>query len=141
MTIITCRNFFLLSLLCLYACQGTKRIPSKEVTTSTGLIYEILQEGAGESAQEGDDVMIHESTSYSDGTLIFSTSQIGHPIKIRIGARQAIEGVDEGLRGMKVGEIRKLIVPPALCKRTEYPPSLSPDSTLYYEIELVEIVK
>ena len=42
---------------------------------------------------------------------------------------------------MKQGEIRKLIVPPALSKRKEYPDHLSPDSTLIYIIELVEITK
>ena len=57
-----------------------------------------------------------------------------------IGAHQAIEGVDEGLRGMKKGEIRKLIVPPALSKRTGNRTFPHPDSTLIYEIELVDIL-
>jgi peptidylprolyl isomerase len=43
--------------------------------------------------------------------------------------------------GMEEGEIRKLIVPPSLSKRKDYPDYLSPDSTLIYEIELVEITK
>ncbi len=42
---------------------------------------------------------------------------------------------------MEEGEIRKLIVPPSLNKRKDYPDYLSPDSTLIYEIELVEITK
>ncbi len=113
----------------------------KEITRPSGLIYEIVKEGSGSAAKEGDEVLINETMSYSDGTLLFSTDQIVHPVKFLIGGNQVIDGVDEGVRGMKTGEIRKLIVPPALSKRKEYPPNLSPDSTLYYEIELVEILK
>jgi FKBP-type peptidyl-prolyl cis-trans isomerase len=42
---------------------------------------------------------------------------------------------------MKVGERRKLVVPPSLSKRSSYPANTPPDATLYYDIELVEIVE
>ena len=110
-------------------------------TTSSGLQYSIITEGSGPTAAEGDEVLIHESTSYRDGTLIFTTREGFGPLKVLIGGNQVIEGVDEGLRGMKTGEIRKLIVPPELSKRTQYPPSIHPDSILVYEIELLEVVE
>ena len=114
---------------------------SNQIITTSGLTYETIKEGSGNEAKAGDEVLINESMRYSDGTLLFSTNQIGHPVKFLIGGNQAIEGIDEGVRGMKTGEIRKLIVPPSLSKRKDYPPNLSPDSTLYYEVELVEILK
>ncbi len=129
-------TFIIILIFSLFNCSQTK-----EITSPSGLIYEIIKEGSGSAATEGDEVLINETMSYSDGTLLFSTDQIGHPVKFLIGGNQVIDGVDEGVRGMKTGEKRKLIVPPALSKRKEYPPNLSPDSTLYYEIELVEILK
>jgi len=129
-------TFMIILIISLFNCSQPK-----EITSPSGLIYEIVKEGSGSAAKEGDEVLINETMSYPDGTLLFSTDQIGHPVKFLIGGNQVIDGVDEGVRGMKTGEIRKLIVPPALSKRKEYPPNLSPDSTLYYEIELVEILK
>jgi len=71
----------------------------------------------------------------------YSLERPAPPIKFTLGEKQVIAGVDEAVTGMKVGEIRKLIVSPALSKRQDYPPNLSPDSTLLYKIELVEIIK
>ncbi|MBK7873963.1 MAG: FKBP-type peptidyl-prolyl cis-trans isomerase [Saprospiraceae bacterium] len=49
--------------------------------------------------------------------------------------------MDEGLRGMRVGEVRKLIAPPYLVKRKEYPDNVSPDSTLVIKVILHEILQ
>jgi len=114
---------------------------NNEITTPSGLRYEILKIGEGDKAKKGDQVRVHESMSYIDGTLLYSTNGMDNLPKFLIGGKQAIDGVDEGIRGMQVGEIRKLIIPPALSKRKQYPKFLSPDSTLVYEIELVEIIK
>jgi FKBP-type peptidyl-prolyl cis-trans isomerase len=109
------------------------------VTTSSGLVYQIVKRGAGPAAKPGQHVLIHETTALADGTVIYSTRTKGKPLKFLLGGKQAIDGVDEGVTGMQVGERRKLIVPPKLSKRTSYQDGLSPDATLYYEIELVEI--
>jgi len=85
-------------------------------------------------------VRIHETTTLKDGTLIYSTRTNGKPLKFWLGGNQVIAGVDEGVRGMRVGERRKLIVPPSLSKRSSYPANIPPEATLYYDIELVEII-
>ena len=102
--------------------------------------YEVVAAGRGERAQPGSSVRIHETTTLKDGTLIYSTRTSGRPLKFLIGGNQVIAGVDEGVRGMRVGERRKLIVPPSLSKRSSYPANTPPDATLYYDIELVEII-
>ena len=79
-------------------------------------------------------------TTLNDGTLIYSTRTSDRPVKFLLGGKQVIAGVDEGVTGMRVGEQRKLIVPPSLSKRSAYPPNTPPDATLYYDIELVEIL-
>ena len=83
---------------------------------------------------------IHETTTLADGTLIYSTRTKNNPLKFLLGGNQVIAGVDEGVTGMRVGERRTLIVPPSLSKRSVYPANTPPNATLYYDIELVEIV-
>ena len=105
-----------------------------------GLRYEILQSGSGITAKSGDEVVIHEQMGYTDGTILYSTRNAGSTVRFLLGGNQAIAGIDLGMQGMKKGEIRKLLVPPALSKRTQYPNFLSPDSTLLYTIELIDII-
>lgn len=109
------------------------------VTTASGLIYEIVREGSGPPAKPGQYVLIRESTSLADGTLIFSNLTSEKPLKFLLGGNQVIAGVDEAVTGMKVGERRTLVVPPELSKRATYSEGLSPDATLYYVVELVGI--
>lgn len=127
--------FFLTSL----GCQNHGETQETYTTTPSGLQYMTLKEGVGESAKIGQDVKIHESTSYRDGTLIF-TSENMDPLQFTLGGTMVIKGVDEGVQGMKKGEIRKLIVPTSLSKRSSYPPILSKDSILVYKIELIDII-
>lgn len=129
----------LLAAVLLAAIQGEAPV-GKTITTKSGLQYEVLTEGRGEPAKAGWHVRIHETTTLKDGTVIYSTRTKGNPLKFLLGGNQVIAGVDEGVRGMRVGERRKLIVPPALSKRSSYPANTPPDATLYYDIELVEIL-
>ena len=107
------------------------------MTTKTGLRYQIVVPGNGPAAIPGQFVRIHETATLADGTLIYSTRTKNNPLKFLLGGNQVIAGVDEGVSGMRVGERRKLVVPPALSKRSVS--SIPPDATLYYDIELVEI--
>jgi FKBP-type peptidyl-prolyl cis-trans isomerase len=114
--------------------------PSRTVTTNTRLRYRIVVAGNGPAALPGQSVRIHETTTLADGTLIYSTRSRNNPLTFLLGGNQVIAGVDEGVTGMRVGERRKLIIPPSLSKRSDYPKNIPPDATLYYDIELVEIL-
>ena len=137
---------FLLLAITFLDCTNQKRITKSTETTDgmintpTGLKYIILKKGEGEPAKAGQEVLIFETTSYLDGTVLYSNENSTNPVKVLIGGQQATEGVDEGLRGMQVGEVRKLIVPPYLAKRKIYPDNLSPDSTLSIKIILHKIL-
>ena len=108
----------------------------KIISTKSGLQYQILEKGSGIQAQAGDEVFIYETTSYRDGTVLYSNYDSSSPVKVLIGGNQATAAVDEGLRGMRVGEVRKLIAPPDLVKRTSYPENVSPDSILIIKMKL-----
>ena len=108
------------------------------ITTPSGLAYTVVKQGSGPAARPGQHVLIHETTSFSDGRVHFSTRN-GQPLRFLLGGKQVIDGLDEGVTGMRVGERRKMVVPPKLSRRSSYPEGLSPDETLYYDVELVAI--
>jgi FKBP-type peptidyl-prolyl cis-trans isomerase len=128
----------ILSLFMLTNCTTTKQL-NREIITSSGLRYFILKQGTGEPARKGQEVAIYESMGLVSGKQFYTIQKPAPPIRFVLGEKQVIAGVDEAVTGMKVGEIRKLIVPPALSRRQVYPDYLSPDSTLLYHVELVEI--
>ena len=129
----------------LFSCAGHKTTTNPHnggmTKTKSGLEYIILRKGTGPSAKEGQEVLIYETTTYLNGTVLYSNENTGAPVKVLIGGHQATDGVDEGLRGMQVGEVRKLILPPYLSKRTTYPDNVSPDSTIVVKVELYKILK
>ena len=116
-------------------------VPESQVKTKSGLVYEIVTKGAGPAAKTGQTVLIHETLTLPDGRLIFTSRKTSQPVKFVLGANQVIPGVDEGVTGMRVGERRKLLVPPSLDGRTFDPAFIPPDAIRHYDIELVEIVK
>ncbi|MEM6719297.1 MAG: serine hydrolase [Bacteroidota bacterium] len=114
----------------------------KEYTkTKSGLHYKIIQQGTGEKAMLGDTVSLFETTSYRDGTVLYSNENASAPIQIILGEHMVIQAVEEGLRGMRSGEIKKIIAPPHLVKREIYPKNVSPDSTLVIKLRVQQIQK
>jgi FKBP-type peptidyl-prolyl cis-trans isomerase len=132
--------YFLFSLVVISCSVPAKISKDDYVSTPSGLKYKIHEQGNGVKAKAGDEVLIFETTSYRDGTVLYSNMNSSTPVKVLIGGHQATEGVDEGLRGMQAGELRELIAPPHLVKRTSYPPNVSPDSTLVIRIRLQKIL-
>lgn len=135
--------FTLLFSMILLSCANQNKAakPNDGYTTSTsGLKYKILQKGSGQEAKAGQEVLIFETTTYLNGTVLYSNENSKSPVKVLIGGNQATTAVDEGLRGMQEGEIRQLIAPANLVKRKSYPPNVSPDSALAIKIILHKIL-
>lgn len=101
---------------------------------------EILSEGDGAQPENGDTVRVHYTGTLEDGTQ-FDSSAGGDPIEFPLGAGFVIPGWDIGIGTMHVGEKAILTIPPALAYGPQgSPPSIPPNSTLIFEVELVEIV-
>ncbi|NLG73440.1 MAG: FKBP-type peptidyl-prolyl cis-trans isomerase [Chloroflexi bacterium] len=108
-------------------------------TTSSGLIIETLEAGEGEAAEVGDTVNVHYTGWLVDGTQ-FDSSAGRDPLTFTLGQGSVISGWEEGVRGMQVGEVRKLIIPPALgYGEGGYPPVIPGNATLIFRVELVGI--
>lgn len=93
----------------------------------------------GPKTKTGEQILLFETTSYRDGTVLFSNENTGRPVKVKIGAGQATRAVDEALLGMREGEIKEIIAPPNLVKRKSYPSNVNPDSTLLIRLVLHKI--
>src|SRR5262245_39436938 len=83
----------------------------KWVTTATGLQYLDDKVGKGATVRAGDAVQVYYTGTYKDGKQFDSNKKSGKPYDVTVGAGTVIKGWDEGLMGMKVGGVRKLIVP------------------------------
>jgi len=108
--------------------------------TASGLYFEEMKLGTGREAGGGDRVTVHYAGWFPDGTLFDSTAPPEDPVGFTLGRGEVIRGWDEGIRGMKAGGVRKLIVPPQLAYGSRgVPGSVPRNATLVFQIELVEV--
>jgi FKBP-type peptidyl-prolyl cis-trans isomerase len=109
-------------------------------TTKRGVTYETLKEGNGPELKYGQTGQFLYEGKLENGKVFDSTKSTGKPLEFQVGAG-LIGGWQEGLPGMKVGETRKLIIPPVLGYGSRGTPDgkVPADATLYFEVELVGI--
>ena len=110
------------------------------VTTDSGLKYEVIAEGDGAQPKPGDRVFVHYVGTLEDGTKFDSSRDRGRPFDFTIGQGQVIKGWDEGVGMMKVGDRRKLIIPPELGYGARGAGGvIPPNATLIFDVELLRI--
>jgi FKBP-type peptidyl-prolyl cis-trans isomerase len=113
---------------------------SKIITTKSGLKYEDLAVGDGAEAKKKKDVTVNYRGTLEDGTL-FDESYGREPFTFKLGAGQVIKGWDEGVKGMKEGGKRRLVIPAKLGYGSTGTPGgpIPPDATLIFEVELIKV--
>lgn len=105
-----------------------------------------LRVGTGADAVVGRVLTVHYTGWYynqsaPEGKGVQFDSSVGRtPFTFTLGAGQVIAGWDQGLQGMKVGGMRRLIVPPSLAYGTFRNGPIPPNATLVFDIELLEVV-
>ena len=111
-----------------------------EMITDSGLKYEEITVGEGDTAASGHNVTVHYTGWLTDGTKFDSSKDRNDPFRFSLGAGQVIRGWDEGVAGMNVGGVRKLTIPSQLGYGAAGAGGvIPPDATLVFEVELLEI--
>tara|TARA_A200000113_G_scaffold65955_1_gene57201 strand:+ start:1581 stop:2285 length:705 start_codon:yes stop_codon:yes gene_type:complete len=108
------------------------------ITTATGLQYEVLVEGSGDSPIETDKVTVHYHGTLIDGTVFDSSVERGQPATFPVNG--VIPGWVEALQLMKPGAKYKLFIPSNLAYGERGAGgSIGPNATLIFEVELISI--
>jgi peptidylprolyl isomerase len=109
------------------------------LTTDSGLMYQVENEGSSdEKPKPGDMVSAHYTGTFLDGRKFDSSVDRGDPIQFPVGTGRVIKGWDEALLDMKKGEKRTLVIPPDLAYGPRGRGPIPPNSTLVFEVELLD---
>jgi FKBP-type peptidyl-prolyl cis-trans isomerase FkpA/FKBP-type peptidyl-prolyl cis-trans isomerase FklB len=106
-------------------------------TTESGLQYEVVKEGAGKTPTENDTVRVHYTGTLTNGEKFDSSVDRGEPAEFPVGG--VIPGWTEALKLMKEGSKYKLAIPAKLAYGPSGRPGIPPNSTLLFDVELLEV--
>ncbi|WP_426361954.1 FKBP-type peptidyl-prolyl cis-trans isomerase [Streptomyces sp. E-08] len=108
----------------------------------TELTIRDLVVGDGPEAKPGRVVQVHYvGVTFASGKEFDASWDRGQPFKFAVGGGRVIKGWDRGIRGMKVGGRREIVVPPRLGYGKQSPSSLIPaNSTLVFVVDLLSVV-
>lgn len=110
------------------------------VTTASGLQYEVLEEGKGARPTASDKVKVHYTGRLLDGTVFDSSVERGEPATF--GVTQVIPGWVESLQLMNEGSKWRLYIPSKLAYGPNGAgPTIGPNATLIFDVELLEVIK
>ena len=114
------------------------------VTLHSGLRYQNLEKGTGATAEIARVVVIHLTGWLDDngrkGEKFFSTYDQGKPISFKLGTKNVMPGLNEGVIGMKVGGRRRLMIPARLGYGEKGAGDIvPPNADLIFDIELIEV--
>ncbi len=110
------------------------------ITTNSGLQYEVMAEGKGDAPKATDTVSVHYKGTLIDGTEFDSSFKRGQPATFPLNG--VIRGWTEGVQLMKVGSKFRFFIPHFLAYGARGAgPLIGPNTTLIFEVELLEIKK
>ncbi|MFF0739101.1 FKBP-type peptidyl-prolyl cis-trans isomerase [Streptomyces sp. NPDC004111] len=98
--------------------------------------------GDGPEAKPGRVVRMHYvGVAFASGKEFDASWDRDEPFKFAVGGGRAVKGLDRGIRGMRVGGRREIVVPPRLGYGKESPtPLIPPHSTLVFVVDLLSVV-
>jgi FKBP-type peptidyl-prolyl cis-trans isomerase FkpA len=124
--------------LCLLVSFTAAQAQPAPLTTSTGLVYQSLQEGRGESPKATDTVRVHYRGTFQDGREFDSSHKRGEPAEFPLN--RVIPCWTEGVQRMKPGGKARLTCPPAIAYGERGAGGvIPPNATLNFEVELISV--
>lgn len=108
--------------------------------TESGLRYKFITKGTGAKAEVGKKVSVHYKGMLADGTVFDSSYKRKEPIEFPLGKGHVIEGWDEGIQLLKVGDQARFVIPPHIAYGQRGAGGvIPPNATLIFDVELVEV--
>jgi len=108
--------------------------------TASGLRYKMIQKGSGKKAEAGKTVAVHYEGSLENGKVFDSSYPRKKPIEFRLGQGQVIEGWDEGIELLQVGDKTRFVIPSHLGYGSRGAGgAIPPNATLIFDVELMEV--
>lgn len=108
--------------------------------TESGLRYKFIVKGSGAQAEKGKTVSVHYKGMLPDGTVFDSSYKRKEPIEFPLGKGHVIEGWDEGIQLLKVGDQARFVIPPHIAYGQRGAGGvIPPNATLIFDVELVDI--
>jgi peptidylprolyl isomerase len=111
---------------------------NQEYTTPSGLKYKVTELGKGPKVALGDQVSVHYVGTLENGKKFDSSRDRNQPFSFKVGSGQVIKGWDEGLQLLHVGDKAILTIPSALGYGSRDMGSIPSNSTLIFEIEVMD---
>ncbi|KQO32644.1 peptidylprolyl isomerase [Flavobacterium sp. Leaf82] len=108
--------------------------------TDSGLRYKMINKGDGKKAEAGKTVAVHYEGSLESGKVFDSSYPRKKPIEFRLGQGQVIEGWDEGIALLQVGDKARFVIPSDLAYGAAGAGGvIPPNATLIFDVELMEV--
>ena len=108
--------------------------------TESGLRYKMIQKGDGKKAENGKTVSVHYEGSLENGKVFDSSYPRKKPIDFRLGQGQVIEGWDEGIALLQVGDKARFVIPAHLGYGSHGAGgAIPPNATLIFDVELMDV--
>lgn len=108
--------------------------------TASGLRYQFIQKGNGKQAENGKTVSVHYQGSLENGKVFDSSYTRKKPIEFPLGKGHVIEGWDEGIALLKVGDKARFVIPSYLGYGASGAGGvIPPDATLIFDVELMDV--
>jgi peptidyl-prolyl cis-trans isomerase A (cyclophilin A) len=108
--------------------------------TASGLRYQFIQKGNGKKAENGKTVSVHYSGQLEDGKVFDSSYARKKPIEFPLGKGNVIEGWDEGIALLQVGDKARFVIPSHLGYGSRGAGGvIPPNATLIFDVELMDV--
>ena len=114
-------------------------LPGTELKTESGLLMIEHVKGSGDTPTSGQTVFVHYTGMLESGNKFDSSHDRGEPISFPVGTGRVIAGWDEALLTMNKGSKRTLVIPPGLAYGDREMGPIPANSTLVFEVELLDI--
>lgn len=120
--------------------EALEKIAAGFDKTESGLRYKIIQKGDGKKAEKGKKVSVHYKGALENGQEFDSSYKRKQPIEFPLGQGHVIEGWDEGIALLQVGDKARFVIPSHLGYGSRGAGGvIPPDATLIFDVELMDV--